>query len=563
MSIAELIQTLTGDQSAEQISALTPEQIAQYRSELAAFVAATPDALTAEHVAQMQAAADLIDSLNAEVTTREETAKTAADLKARVEAATAPAPEKPVEEPKVEVAPEPEAPKVETPAPAPEPAPVPVAAAASTVTPGDLPQDAPPRAKRAFALVASAADRDTPAGEPLAPTEAARILEQKIQRTAQGYKGEREQIPVFTYDYRANFPEDRVLDPSDVIGNSKKMAAVVAAAMNNDPDPIVAAGGICAPLTPDYSFLRVSTDARPIRDSLRAFRAVRGGIRFNDPIPFTDYAGAVDVWTVAEDAAAVTDAGIRKPCLRVDCGDETEVRIEAITRCLMFGNLGARSYPELVADAMAKSMDYHARTAENELLRQMIANSTAQAFGPVFGAARDILFGLAQYTEQFRYTHRVPGDMTMQAWAPRWVRTMMQLDLMRQAPGDVTLDTTGAEIDGYLRNYNIDMTWYLDGWSPDRWEPFAAGTTDTFPNPVRILVAHPGAHVFLDQGTLDLGIVRDSTLNARNDYQVFNETFEGLATPGFDPAYITFTVCPDGSSSLPIDGPSCGTTSGS
>lgn len=32
--------------------------------------------------------------------------------------------------------------------------------------------------------------------------------------------------------------------------------------------------------------------------------------------------------------------------------------------------------------------------------------------------------------------------------------------------------------------------------------------------------------VYIDGGVLDLGIVRDSTLNSTNDYHVFGETFE-------------------------------------
>jgi len=32
-----------------------------------------------------------------------------------------------------------------------------------------------------------------------------------------------------------------------------------------------------------------------------------------------------------------------------------------------------------------------------------------------------------------------------------------------------------------------------------------------------------------DGGTLDLGIIRDSVLNATNDFMIFGETFEGVA----------------------------------
>jgi hypothetical protein len=42
-----------------------------------------------------------------------------------------------------------------------------------------------------------------------------------------------------------------------------------------------------------------------------------------------------------------------------------------------------------------------------------------------------------------------------------------------------------------------------------------------------------GAIQFLDAGRLDLGVVRDSTLDATNDYETFVETFEGIANRAF------------------------------
>lgn len=38
-----------------------------------------------------------------------------------------------------------------------------------------------------------------------------------------------------------------------------------------------------------------------------------------------------------------------------------------------------------------------------------------------------------------------------------------------------------------------------------------------------------GTFVFIDGGTLGLGIVRDSVLNSTNDFQVFGETFRAAA----------------------------------
>lgn len=48
--------------------------------------------------------------------------------------------------------------------------------------------------------------------------------------------------------------------------------------------------------------------------------------------------------------------------------------------------------------------------------------------------------------------------------------------------------------------------------------------------------------LFLDGGTLDLGIVRDSTLNATNDAIIFAESFEQVAAVGPESLRITSTV---------------------
>jgi hypothetical protein len=48
--------------------------------------------------------------------------------------------------------------------------------------------------------------------------------------------------------------------------------------------------------------------------------------------------------------------------------------------------------------------------------------------------------------------------------------------------------------------------------------------------------------LFLDGGTLDLGIIRDSTLVGTNDYKMFVETFEGIAMVGVEALAVTSTI---------------------
>jgi len=62
-----------------------------------------------------------------------------------------------------------------------------------------------------------------------------------------------------------------------------------------------------------------------------------------------------------------------------------------------------------------------------------------------------------------------------------------------------------------------------------------------------------GNWYFLDSGGLDLGIVRDSTLNSTNDYQYFYETWEQAFFNGVESQWHTATLNPSGTFSLGKD----------
>ena len=55
---------------------------------------------------------------------------------------------------------------------------------------------------------------------------------------------------------------------------------------------------------------------------------------------------------------------------------------------------------------------------------------------------------------------------------------------------------------------------------------------------------------FLDGGRLDLGVVRDFTLDATNDFELFHEQFETVAFRGFASGAIQYisTLCATGAS---------------
>lgn len=74
----------------------------------------------------------------------------------------------------------------------------------------------------------------------------------------------------------------------------------------------------------------------------------------------------------------------------------------------------------------------------------------------------------------------------------------------------------------------------------------STGAITDYPSTVEWYLWAEGSFVFVDGGTLDLGLVRDSTLNSTNDYSLFVETFENLAFLGHEALRITNTLQPDG-----------------
>lgn len=342
------------------------------------------------------------------------------------------------------------------------------------------------------------------------------------------------------------FPESRQLSASDFEGNRAKVDGAV--------DSLVAAGGIAAPAEPRYELYGLGEDVRPIKDSLAVFGADRGGIRYITPPVLTDLNGAVSLWTLDDDAAAATGSSPVKPALRVAAGAEVVVNIEAIPLILTFGNMGARAYPELVERHTKLGMIQHARFAETRLLTRIGSLSTQVTAAKALGAARDIFVQVETAAAAYRNRHRMDAKTPLRVIFPEWFKNALRADLTKQLPGDGMDETFGladATINNWFNLRGINVTWTVDGETGQILGAQAAGGLNAFPTTVIWYLFSEGTFLFLDGGTLDLGIVRDSTLNATNDYKIFFESFEAVAKVGIEALRV--------SSQLSIAGASTGT----
>jgi hypothetical protein len=131
---------------------------------------------------------------------------------------------------------------------------------------------------------------------------------------------------------------------------------------------------------------------------------------------------------------------------------------------------------------------------------------------------------------------------------PAWVAEMIQVDI---AATQFDRFKSRQEVLNILRLTGVEPSFYLDTPSTGTDQGFAdetASALDDFPTVAQWAVFIEGTFLHLDGGVLELGIVRDSTLNTTNDYQVFGETFENVARIGPEQAalWVTSTICPTG-----------------
>lgn len=510
----------------DRVGDLSDEELADLESSLLGLF---DDARQSDHpdVAHLEAIADAVDSVRAEAAVRIEAREAAdravAELEARVRP---PADENSSEEP-----------------PADEPAETDAHVDAEAVAAA---AQAPPRAPvSALALVRPAGNAPRP--RPASTVDMADISRQLVDRARRWTSGPNGGQVVVRIP--ADYPAERILDrQSSPVVTRRQIDQVVS------PQAIVAAGGLCAPVAGYYERIGLATDDRPVRDGLPSFQATRGGIRYNEAWEVADFSGATDVWTEATDTTPGMDT---KDRLTVACPAEVEVLVAATTRRVKIGNFLDRFNTELTDDIAVHVIAAHARRADAQLLDRLKALSTAVTTGQALGAARDLLYAAGVAAAGLRSRLRIPDGVQMRVMMPRWARDMMAGDILRSLNAYAEQLAVGyAEIDGYFAARGVAPIWYLDTPTTGTSQQFAdqdPGGLWDFPEDVQWAIYPEGTFVHLDGGSLDLGVVRDSTLNATNDLETFGETFENVALVGPKALWVTSTVCANGTSSAGED----------
>jgi hypothetical protein len=440
----------------------------------------------------------------------------------------------------------------------------------ATVTSRDVPKDHTPAVTAAAPSFVINAGGDIPgitAGAPLADMDAViDVLTRKVN-AMRGVGGDGEHVIVASMRASDEVPDERLLRPGDLDGNSRKIRELLADKDLLQQEALTAAGW-CAPSAPIYDVPTIGTTSRPVRDCLPSFTADRGAINWMTPPGAATAVQAMSRWVWNGSAwtayagptgtAAPTVPGYvagTKPCVEIPCGVEASAMLDALPMCLCFDNLTSRAFPEWIRANTDLTLVLQARFAEQYLLAKMFA---AASFGSTvaggvigtpavkFGAIRDVLVTIRLAAAQFRWRNRLAADQPMQWLAPRWLLDAMISDAMLQNPGDDSLGMSESEVRGYLGAVNITPCFYIDDVpgvaarvaAPPVLASDAVTASSNFnsyvgyPTSAEWLLYPTGSFSRLDGGSLDLGVVRTKEDVQKNKYCEFAETFESLAYMG-------------------------------
>lgn len=295
------------------------------------------------------------------------------------------------------------------------------------------------------------------------------------------------------------------------------------------------ASGWCAPSVTLYELFGV--DAGDGLIDLPTVQVTRGGLNVPDYLGLGDAEGAL--WTWTEDSR---DEEEEKQCLYIPCPDFTDYRLVAEGLCVTAGNLTDRAFPELTRRLISLAINAHLHRLSAAIIND-IANS---AVGVTVGAINSTASGstlnaIDLQVQDYRSQHRMSVNAVLEAVFPLWVKAMIRSDLALRHGAELT-NVTDAVVDAHFAARGIRAQFVHD------YQPlFGQAARTLWPTTFDFLLFPAGGYVRGDGGTIDLGVVRDSVLNATNDFTAaWTEQLYLVAQVGPDAREVTVGIDVDG-----------------
>lgn len=299
-------------------------------------------------------------------------------------------------------------------------------------------------------------------------------------------------------------------------------------------EALVAAGGWCAPSEIRYDFFNIACEDGLI--DLPTFGVSRGGIRFPtspslaDVFSSTAFGGFSTsfsvtsnpwLWTEASDIAAVTGSPT-KPCVRVPCASFNEERLECYGICLTAGNLTDDAYPEATSNFLRLLMSAHSHAMNGRFIQRMVSLSTAAVNTGSFAVTgqpvyQQVYGGISLAATDYRARYGMCRDDILEVVIPYWVEAEIRADLAWRT-GVPAEQVSLAELTSDFSAIGVRVQWVND-WQVRGAGQFGNATAMTaWPTSATIMLYAAGTFLLGNGLSLDLGVVRDSVLNATNDH---------------------------------------------
>lgn len=320
-----------------------------------------------------------------------------------------------------------------------------------------------------------------------------------------------------------------------------------------NPEALVAAGGWCAPSEITYDLYNIVCEDGMLDVPTTGIR--RGGMRWPTSPSFGDLAASTGlwVWNETQDIAAATGTAQSgtKTCARVPCAGFNEARLDCDGICITAGNLTSDAWPEQIANFLRLVMAAHAHRVNTRLISKLVALSTAVSMGVSGqGVAVPLLDSVELQAIDLRTKYAMCDNSTLEAVFPNWVLGLMRADLAKRKGWDspnAAFNITNAEIAAWFTQRGVSAQFVQDWQVRTAGLPGQSTAITAWPANVSYMMYPAGTWVKGNGLSLDLGVVRDSTLNATNDYTAaWSEDCWLVAQIGHESRVITVPVCANG-----------------
>lgn len=330
----------------------------------------------------------------------------------------------------------------------------------------------------------------------------------------------------------------------------------------NPEQVLTAAGGWCAPSEIRYDFFNIACESGMI--DLPTIGIERGGIRYPvspsladvfSPVvaPFGgDLSNATVpwLWTEGDDILAAT-GDPTKPCIRVPCSSFSETRWEAYGICLTAGNLTDAAYPEATTNFMRLLMSAFYRAKSTRYINTMVNLSTlcspATGIGAGGAGMTAPLLGTVEMAAiDYRARYGMCDMDILEVVLPYWAKGAVRSDLAKRN-GLALFDVTDDMIARWFDVRRVRVQFISDWQVRASGYPGYSTAMTAWPTQVQFLIYAPGTFVLGNGPSLDLGVIRDSTLNAANDHTAaWMEETHLIAMFGHRSCRYIVNVCTDG-----------------